>query len=119
MLQCYKYFFGNRGKSYTTEMARLADGFHPCWWHTLNPTQPHHKTKLNDVAVQEEKLCAPVLLTPPARPYSARVATNTHSLTRLIGEQHILQASQQEERVGAVKVEEYDPTNPCTAETDP
>tara|TARA_R110002003_G_scaffold236_5_gene17130 strand:+ start:462 stop:698 length:237 start_codon:yes stop_codon:yes gene_type:complete len=73
---------------------------------------------LNDIAVDEQKLRAPVSLALGHSVSSRSVATNTHALVTLVGQENISQTPQQEEGIGAEEVQENDPAKPCPANAD-
>lgn len=74
--------------------------------------QPHHESKLNDVAVNEEKLRASIALAFGDGVASGCVATNAHALIALIGQENISQTPKQKECVRAEAVEEDHPADP-------
>lgn len=80
--------------------------------------QPNHKPKLHHIAVNKQKLRPPALLGLRVR-VPRRSRSPIAVLRARIGQQHISQAPQQEERVGAEAVQEYDPADPRAAETNP
>ena len=54
-----------------------------------NPAQPNHEPKLNNVAVDEQKLRSPVLLTALYSVASSRIATHAHTLSALVRKKNV------------------------------
>lgn len=89
---------------------RAAQGSYPC--------QPHHEAKLDDIAVDEQKLGPPVLLALGNRVSRGGRASKV-SLAGLVWEKDISQAAEEEEGVCAEAVEENDPGDECAAKAKP
>ena len=83
-------------------------------------TQPDHEPKLHHIAIHKQKLRPPRLLTSlDILRISHRSRSAKGVLWFVVGQQHVFQAPQQEERVCAEAVKEYDPADPRATETDP